>query len=352
MNNMLKLKPLFGHALPRKFLAASFLSFLHNTGVIGLLSSSGNFTFESVKSMLRQELDFHSSDSVRARMIEIIIDFLYECQLLEKTGDSYVWRDSSNFEVSLTNEDMDQVQTDFGGQVNFFEKCINYAEEFLKGGTPLFGFNQKSLQDWGAFLGNSEYEMARLLLMKLILSGKGDNCAVLNLCYGLGYDIMAIQRVIPDAKITAIDFTNAFHESALDRIVDHKSVRFIDSSIWRGFGCPLPFDDQSFDLVCFNCADPYISRELKDFVYRDIFRILKSNGSLGILTSSYPDHDKNHVKDPWIRKGILCHDFAESVCEGWGGFSEANNSIRIFEEIGFDISSVTFNSSLWRLDKP
>jgi hypothetical protein len=53
----------------------------------------------------------------------------------------------------------------------------------------------------------------------------------------------------------------------------------------------------------------------------------------------------------------LAHDFAESVCEGWEGFSDAEENSRLFERLGFRPGGPLFGSmhllesSLWVLKK-
>ncbi len=152
--------------------------------------------------------------------------------------------------------------------------------------------------------------------------------------------------------MTALDFKDIFRKRALSRIPKPEAVQWIDAELWNGFGTPLPFPDGTFDLLYFACADPYIPVESREFVYRDIFRVLKRSGSVGLLSHSYPDDKNEHVRDPWARRGILCHDFFESVCEGWHGFSDAGESRNLFESIGYTIDTVMMNASIWRLDKP
>ncbi len=80
--------------------------------------------------------------------------------------------------------------------------------------------------------------------------------------------------------------------------------------------------------------------------------MFKHVGSHGVLTQSYPDYKRKYVKDKWIRMASLVHDFSESVCEGWQGFYDAEDSIKLFEETGFNVYAVMLNASIWRLDKP
>lgn len=306
---------------------------------------------ESAEEMLNQKFGIPASDPVRTRMIRIALDFLCECEVLKKEG-IFFSRGCTDYDAfQLSKNEIERAGTFFSGQISFFNECINYSEKFLRGGPPLFRFDEKSLDIWERFLGNTEFETARILLMKLLSSKKSGACNILNLCSGLGFDISAIQHIMPDAEITAIDFTDVFRERASGRTERPETVRWLDSSLWDGFGNALPFGNEIFDLIFFSCADPYIPLDKRDFTYQDIFRTIKKGGSLGILTKSYPDPEKTGVQDRWVRCGVLCHDFAESVCEGWYGFTLPEKSAGLFQDIGFDVSSVLLNSSLWRLDK-
>jgi ubiquinone/menaquinone biosynthesis C-methylase UbiE len=345
------LMPLFGQMLPQKYVTNRLLGFLKNSELINSLSFTREFTFESAKDLLGRKKGFDLSGRTRARMIKTAIDFLCECDFIERKDAFYSWSQKDFEAYMLSRDEIEKVKAFYGGQVYFFDRCIDYSEEFLSGGAPLFKFDEKSLNVWESFLGNAEYEIARQLLAMLLSSKINGNCNLLNLCPGAGFDIFAVQKLMPDVEITAIDFTDVFRDRALKRAKNPEAVRWVDSSLWKGFGSPLPFNDETFDLVFFSCSDPYIPEGLREFVYKDIFRIIKNRGALGILTNSYPDPEKSGVRDKWIRRGVLCHDFSESVCKGWHGFSFPDSSVRLFKKIGFNVSSILLNGSLWRLDK-
>ena len=350
--NVSDLKPLFEQSFPQRYITNRVLEFLLKEGIIDILASGGTFTFGDAICILSQRLGYDPADRIRVRMMRIILDLLYECGFADHDNGVYLWKGMDSSICELTEDRFQEATDFFGGQTGFFDGCIAYAGDFLRGGEHLFRFNEESAHVWEAFLGNAEFELARRLLIKMLISVRRRNGNLLDLCPGLGFDIPAIQNMMPDVRVTALDFTDVFYGDAGRRVSNPDSVRWIDSALWKGFGNPLPFDEHSFDLVFFACADPYIPHGLREDVYRDIFRVLKTGGSLGILTNSYPDPDRELVKAPWVRRGILCHDFAESVCEGWHGFSQPGDSVRLFEKIGFNISSVILNASLWRLDKP
>ncbi len=346
-----EIKDLMMKALPQKYLTKRMLGFLTEAGVIDMLSETERHSYESLMEALQSNFGVESLGACRIRMFQIIVDFLVECNLIEVNDGLYSRGSKGISDYELEDDEIEKISKLYYGQLLFFNKCIDHAMTFIKGGPPLLGFNEKSLDVWESFLGNAEYKMARELLIKLLTSVKSGKCKVLNLCYGPGFDIMAIEKLMPESEITAIDYSDVFRERACRRISRPESTKWTDSSLWNGFGHALPFDEEVFDIVFFACADPYIPEEIREAVYRDIYRVMKKGGSLGVLTNSYPDAEKSYVKNEWIRRGVLCHDFAESMCEGWKGFVRAENSIDMFEKSGFSVGSVLLNASLWRLDK-
>ena len=349
--NPSNIKSVLSHSLAQKFLIERFMQFIDEKGISDLLLSMRRFTMEEAVGAFQQQLGYKLQDRTRRRMVKVIIDLLYECEYVEKKDGIYLWVEGRDLETKLSVDGYKIAKDTFKGQVDFFERCIMYADKFLSGSPPLYSFDSNSTEIWEEFLGNTEFTFARSVLISLLFSGRSDNANVLALCYGPGFDILQMQEQY-DIKITAVDFKDIFQNQASRRILNPQSVKWIKSELWKGFGTPLPFTDNTFDIVFFACADPYIPAGSREYVYRDIFRVLKSEGVLGILTRSYPDAERKYVKDALVRRGTLCHDFSESVCDGWCGFYPAQESIDLFKSIGFCVNTVMLNASLWRLDKP
>jgi SAM-dependent methyltransferase len=309
---------------------------------------------EEIVDELQNKLDYRLKDRIRTRMVKTLIDLLQECKYLHREDSIYKWTSTSNSAPSLTNEEYKVIETSFKGMVDFFEECIRYSGNFIRGAEPLFSFNKGSTSMWEKFLGNAEFSFARSVLVKLLMFNKRDNYNILDLCYGPGFDLVQIQEqeMLPDVRLMALDFTDNFYVQASHRVLNSVSVNWINSESWNGFGTPLPFEDSTVDIIFFACADPYVPSEQREYVYRDMFRILKSGGTLGILTYSYPDNERKYVKDKWVRMGVLGHDFSESVCEGWHGFHDTRESINLFKKIGYNIHELMLNASIWKLDKP
>jgi SAM-dependent methyltransferase len=348
--NHADVKILLSRFLVQKFLTERLMRFISEEGISELLASMRHFNIEDAVAAFQQKLGYRLNNRTRLRMARIIIDLLNECGFLKNKGGLYLWDRDNDMETGLSDSDREIVKTTFRGQVNFFEDCIHYAHGFLTGKPPLYGFDETSVPVWEKFLGDAEFRFGRYILINLLLYGRNGILNALDLCYGPGFNILQLQEQSSGIRAIALDFKDIFRKQASGRAVN-ADIEWMNG-IWKGFGNPLPLPDNSLDIIIFTCADPYISRELRGYVYRDIFRALRHGGSLGILTHSYPDPEKAYVKDTWVRRGILCHDFSESVCEGWRGFYGAEESINLFTAIGYNIYSMMLNASVWRLDKP
>ncbi len=295
--------------------------------------------FERIVEFLENSHGYTLKDGNRRRMIAVALDFLSECG--NRRGGNYI-ADGVNCEPAHGSLD------GFEGEYNFFGRCIDYAGEYLRGGKPLYDFNGGCVGIWDEFLGNPEFEYARGVLANKL--GQRAIHRALVLCYGPGYDIYHLQRCSEDVKITAVDYNGAFYETARAKLLKPDAVQWVHSDKWGGFGHPLPFEDGYFDAAVFSCADPYIAGGLRRFVYEDVYRVLARDGLMGVITRGYPDSQCG--ADKLYRMAALCHDFAESVCEGWQGFYSAGETRLLFEQIGFDINAVTLNECLWMAAKP
>jgi len=345
------IKTFLGLSLAQKYLTERLLRFIREQDIPRIFAAMGSFLPEDAIYAMERDLGYILKDRVRSRMACVLIDFLCECGHIEKNGGRYFWKGSNDTKVVLSAEEIGMAREFHKGQLDFFERCIGHAAAYLRGGMPLYAFDSDSTHIWEEFLGNAEFNFARLILAKVMLAGRDEKSHVLDLCYGPGFDILQIQECYANVRVTALDFKDVFREKALNRIPNPSVVDWIDSQRWKGFGVPLPFENETFDGAFFACADPYVPEALRGFVYGDIFRVLKHGGSVNILSHSYPDTERRYVTDPWVRRGVLCHDFSESVCEGWQGFHDAGESHRLFESVGFTVGSVMMNACIWRLEK-
>jgi len=116
-----------------------------------------------------------------------------------------------------------------------------------------------------------------------ILSRPG--AKVLDLCCGTGDMAFALRRESAQAHISGVDFSHAMlvraaSKSAADRSI--KPVPWVEADALQ-----LPFPDESFDLV----TSAFGFRNLADYDagLREIHRVLRPSGEIGILECSEPN---------------------------------------------------------------
>jgi demethylmenaquinone methyltransferase/2-methoxy-6-polyprenyl-1,4-benzoquinol methylase len=104
---------------------------------------------------------------------------------------------------------------------------------------------------------------------------------VLDLCCGTGDMAFALRRHAPTARITGADFSHAMLVLASAKTSSDRPVKWIEAD-----ALALPFPDQSFDLV----TSAFGFRNLADYDagLREILRVLRPGGEIGILECSEP----------------------------------------------------------------
>lgn len=343
--------------IPRAF-TARLIEFINKEGIFSVIGEMGRFTKEDFCEALSKRLRYKTEDRARKRMVNVLLDFLEECsQVFHRfshgTPEIYTYNRGAKLPSPLSRTEIETIEKIFSDQYLFFEKCINYAGDFLRGGNYLHSFSQGMESVWDRFLGNYEFSFARDILLRAMAIDKKPGYKIMDLCYGTGQGLKAIIEYFPDAYITAIDFTDTMRSFAQERIGSNAAkIQWVDATKWVGFGDNLPFEDITFDRIFFSCGDPYIPQHMREGVYKEIFRILKPGGILGVVAWGYPDKGKKRIQNSWIRRSIYIHDFAESVCKGWHGFNDIESRIKMARDIGFAESSLFNNfymldSAIW-----
>ena len=339
-------------AVPR-LLTDRLLSFVDTARITDVLAALPAFDVDEAAERIGAATGYRLDDPLRRRMVRVLCDLLGDCGYVVPNGSGRLcWNHAASHPWRPTPADERAIGRTFDGQMEFFDHCLRYVDRFLSGAPPLFDFDGGSVLAWERLLGNGEFAYARTVIGRLLLARAPAGVEVLVLCYGPGFDLAEIEHRRPDARVTALDFTNAFGDTAAARLRAPNAVRWMGAGAWQGFGSPLPFEAESFDAVVFSCADPYIPPASREAVYRDMFRVLRPGGVVGLLTHSYPDAARAEVKDEWVRRGIYCHDFLESVCQGWQGFYDAEETRQLFTRVGFRVEVVALNASVWRLQRP
>jgi SAM-dependent methyltransferase len=354
-----------------RLLLAEILQLAEQEGILELMRGHSPFSDEELGQALQVELGYTLAKGNRQRMISLLLDLLSECGWLREEKGMWIWNQESTRTIPEADAPTISAAASAEGadtQYLFFRECLESVPAYLRGGGPSVLFDEKSTMTWERFLGCAEFRLCRSLLLELMGIENDPSFRLLDLCHGPGWDLEAVLSRSPAIQITALDFTEAFAHKARERAgcaqaKNRRSgypvspITWIGPDRWKGFGDSFPFPDGSFEAVFFSCGDPYVPRSHRGTVYGEIGRVLAPEGKLGILTRCRPDAGGRHVPSFWLRIAALAHDFAESVCEGWEGFSNAEENARVFSDIGFDgavahLGSMNFlEASLWVLKK-
>lgn len=113
-----------------------------------------------------------------------------------------------------------------------------------------------------------------------ILRSQGSR--VLDLCCGTGDMAFALQREGREAQVMGADFSHAMLQLAGRKTVPDRPITWIESDALQ-----LPFSSNSFDLV----TSAFGFRNLADYDdgLREILRVLKPGGEVGILECGKPE---------------------------------------------------------------
>jgi SAM-dependent methyltransferase len=364
------LREMQGGAVAR-LLLADILGLAEREGILERTRRLSPLRFEALCASLRSDLGYALEAGNRRRMLAVLLDLLAECGRVKETDGVWRWcgedaaAPAGNGSGGASSDDATAAGDD---QYLFLRECLASAPAYLRGGAAAVQFDRRNAEAWERFLGCAELRSCRALLLVLMEIETEPAPRVLDLCHGPGWGLEAIVRRFPAARVTALDFTDAFRRTAQARAALAQDrnrrdgrpivpIAWAGPDRWAGFGRRLPFADGAFDAVLFTCGDPYIPAGLRSDVYRDIARVLTPGGRLGVLTRCRPDGAARHVASFWLRIFALAHDFAESVCEGWAGFSDAEANVRMFADAGFQGAAEpsgtmsVLDSSLWVLRK-
>lgn len=355
------------HFVAPKLLIGRLLRFVEEEGFLRLTKELGRFTMDELCSKAERNFGYIIKEPVRKRMVFNLLNILIEMGQIGKNGSGY--HQINDKRIDLLEFDIGAVEKLkglFDSELSFYSDCIEYAGIFLRGGPHLYSFDSEWDEVWEKFLGNYEFSVARRLLLQYLRIEDDSSFRILDLCYGKGHGLELICSLYPRTKATAIDFTDVFQNKAREKIemvqkengFRVKELLPVDWIQWKGFGDRLPFEDKTFDAIFFACGDSYIPPHLRENVYKDIYRVLKPGGGLGIMTRSYPDQEGKHITNPWARMIVYIHDFAEGVCKNWYGFYGIEETIQMFMRLGFLPRAPFFSRfsildyTLWGLERP
>jgi SAM-dependent methyltransferase len=354
-----------------RWLLADIRDLAEREGILALVRRLSPVSFEDLCAALHSELGYALTAGNRRRMISLLLALLAECGWAKETDGAWEVCGGRAMSTDPTGSDEGATPGESSredGQYLFYRTCLASVPAYLRGGAAAVHFDERSAGAWERFLGCEEFRTCRSVLLELMgVESRTARC-VLDLCHGPGWGLEAVIRRSPASRITALDFTDAFGGMAQARVERAQArnrqrgqpvvpVVWVGPDRWKGFGHRLPFAAAAFDAVLFACGDPYIPGSLRKETYREVARVLRPGGRLGVLTRCRPDAEARHVASFWLRISALAHDFAESVCEGWEGFAGAEENARMFSEAGFrggteSPDTMSFlDGSLWVLRK-
>jgi SAM-dependent methyltransferase len=352
-----------GHA--GRVVLPDLLALAEREGILSRIRSLSPFTVEELCDVLSRELGFALESGNRRHMIRLFVELLAEMKWLRRDGGGDRW--GVHAEKPPLGGMASGVSDD--GEIRFLRRCLELVPGYLRGQAPPIGFDAGCAAAWEDFLGCAEFQACRTVLFDMMAAGAPPGARLLDLCHGPGWGIERAIARWPGVRISAIDFTDAFSETARRRAGEAQArwggredalqapVEWFGPDAWTGLGAPLPFREGAFDAVLFGCGDPYIPPGSREAVYADLSRVLKPGGCLGILTRGRPDPERRHVAARTLRITALIHDFSESVCAGWRGFADVGENLRLFERLGFREGApgcggmAFFGSSLWFMRK-
>jgi SAM-dependent methyltransferase len=330
--------------LPReataRLILADILAMAEAEGILACLARHAPGSSEELCGRLAGDLGFTPTVGNRARMLRLLFLLLEQAGLAREAGGRWRCEPRSAPPIPARwREDAAAADAEY----RFFQRCVAWAPAYLRGGPPAVLFDASSAALWEQFLGCREFCVGRSLLLDLMGVADDGRTALLDLCHGPGWGVDAVLRRLPKARVTAIDFTDAFLDLARKRVEQAENgggargratpVAWVGPAAWKGFGDRLPFPAASFQAVFFSCGDPYIPRCLRREVYAEVARVLAPGGKLGVLTRSRPE-TRDGRGPSWPAVLTLAHDFAESVCEGWEGFTPAGDTADTFAAAG------------------
>lgn len=109
------------------------------------------------------------------------------------------------------------------------------------------------------------------------------NISALDICCGTGDLTISLAHRMPQGEVTGLDFNKAMLE-----IAKKKAYGIMNLSLVQGDAMDLPFPDNSFDIVTIGFGLRNVPDA--DKALAEIYRVLKSNGQLGILEMSQPEN--------------------------------------------------------------
>lgn len=339
-------------------------------GILDALPRDTYFTEEDFGQLLRETKNYHLEGIARRKAAYSLLRILTESGHISEDVSEGVRRyrlvsSQANNLPSLTPGEARYAENNFAGIFAFYERCLESMDDFLRAEKPTFDYTADYAYLWQGFLGNpSQLFVKRYLYRSLKLPDAGKGLKAFVIAFGQGYDIYELLAEYPSIHITTIDYLDdhvpAIREELKKRFGSDRQVEFVPSANWisdgdKGFGVKLPLPDASFDLVIGNSFDAAIPEGRREFVWRDMTRLLRPGGKTGATAAMLPREDTVNEQDKWQRLYLFSHNFIESVTSDFVGFPYFDETLSTFENLGYtaepfgSTSLHLFNGFVWRM---
>lgn len=335
-------------------------------GITQVAESLRQFDLAEFAAQLTRVYGYRLDHPTRLGMLDALLEGLTELGVLRTA--SHQWRWTGKKTPSRLSLALRQRAEQWMGTNVYHELALLAASSFLKGAPAPVLFDESSAGWLDQALDRPLAELTKAVAVKAMELPREAGLRLLELSFGRGHGLVHLLKAFPNAEIEALDFTDACVAGARARIEvavpsSVKRVTFVPAACWeangvRGFGAPLPFEDQRFDGVFISLHDAYIAPEVRATVYQDIYRVLRPGGCLSMVQMFRPDPERRIYTRSLDRVVVCYYSAVVSLLEGSFGFVRADEIVSVWRRAGFDVSRLRpkrfglFHNAVWRMQRP
>ncbi|MFH1302381.1 MAG: class I SAM-dependent methyltransferase [Planctomycetota bacterium] len=145
-------------------------------------------------------------------------------------------------------------------------------------------------------LADSNEHVAREKGLAALAIAAGEN--VLEIGYGTGHSLVSLAEAVGETgSVYGVDISDGMKKVSEKRVTEAGVADRVNLSV--AITPPLPFDDQTFDVVSMSFTLELFPLETIPTVLQEIRRVLKPNGRLGVVSMALP---KEGDKDSFLEK--------------------------------------------------
>jgi len=145
-------------------------------------------------------------------------------------------------------------------------------------------------------LADSNEHVAREKGLAALAIAAGEN--VLEIGYGTGHSLVSLAEAVGETgSVYGVDISDGMKKVSEKRVTEAGVADRVNLSV--AITPPLPFDDQTFDVVSMSFTLELFPLETIPTVLQEIRRVLKPGGRLGVVSMALP---KEGDKDSFLEK--------------------------------------------------